>query len=141
MMRTSELERMRLENEELKKKVHGGEFAHEGERLAGTKRGSDEISSKPMDIWDEFENVMMQENGLKAFELQKAFIAENRSHSGKNRHRGAPGRGHALPVAPRRHADVVGPVVPTAVDLRDRHARGTEHAHAALERQRGVHAR
>eukprot|EP00961_Rhodomonas_salina_P163108 2196991-Rhodomonas_salina.1 len=65
MMRTSELERMRIENEELKKKVHGGEFANEGERLSGTKRGSDEISSKPMDIWDEFESVMMQENGLK----------------------------------------------------------------------------
>eukprot|EP00961_Rhodomonas_salina_P299398 3938904-Rhodomonas_salina.3 len=63
--RATEMEKMRIEYEDMKKKViGGGEFASEDARVAGVKRGSEEMS-KGADIWDEFETMMKQENGVK----------------------------------------------------------------------------
>eukprot|EP00961_Rhodomonas_salina_P282775 3821389-Rhodomonas_salina.1 len=61
--RATEMEAMRIEYEEMKKKViGGGQFGSEEARMSGTKRGNEEIS-KGGDIWDEFESMMKQENG------------------------------------------------------------------------------
>ena len=61
--RASELEKLRIEHEDLKKKLNGGQFASEDARVSGVKRSSDEISSAPTDIWTEFEQIMMRANG------------------------------------------------------------------------------
>lgn len=63
--RASELEKLRIEHEDLKKRTNGGQFASEDARLAGTKRGSELISSGPPDLWSEFEQTMMQANGVR----------------------------------------------------------------------------
>jgi hypothetical protein len=62
-----ELEKLRVEHEALKQKLNasGGEFASESQRMAGTKRDSSQISTGG-DIWDEFEQSMLQQNGMVA---------------------------------------------------------------------------
>jgi len=58
----TEAERMRTENEELKKHMKGGLFGDESARVSGTKRHAEEIS--PGSFWDNFEAAMKRENGL-----------------------------------------------------------------------------
>lgn len=60
-----EQEKLRLENEELKKKMQGGLFANESARVSGNKRDFNEISnSNPtgMGFWDSFEASMKLDN-------------------------------------------------------------------------------
>jgi len=71
--RATELEKLRLEHEDLKKRTlnsHGhGEFASHDSRMTGGKRGAESMDTdeEPMhkDIWDEFEHTMLQNNGLR----------------------------------------------------------------------------
>jgi hypothetical protein len=60
-----ELEKLRVEHESLKQKLNGGEFASESARVTGAKRDSTQISTGG-DIWDEFEQSMLQQNGAGA---------------------------------------------------------------------------
>ena len=62
--RATELEGMRIEYEDMKKKATGGEFGSENARVNLSKRPHDEISTTPGDIWDEFETIMKAENGM-----------------------------------------------------------------------------
>lgn len=64
LTRASEMEKLRIENEELKQRVGGGQFAREEDRLSGVKRDAPEADSRPKDIWEDFEMSMRQENGL-----------------------------------------------------------------------------
>jgi hypothetical protein len=61
----AELEKLRIEHEELKKRLNGGEFGKEDARMtnAGNKRDSSQISTGG-DIWDEFEQAMLVQNGM-----------------------------------------------------------------------------
>jgi regulator of replication initiation timing len=63
----AEMERIRVENEELKQKVNGGRFAKEEDRVDSKKRKSDEVSnSSSATVWDDFELMMKTENGISA---------------------------------------------------------------------------
>lgn len=59
----TEAERIRSENEELKKHMKGGIFGDESARVSGVKRPSDEISPAENvgDFWDTFEQKMKEE--------------------------------------------------------------------------------
>ena len=63
--RLSPGEKLRIEHEELKKRLNGGEFGKEDARMtnAGNKRDSSQISTGG-DIWDEFEQAMLVQNGM-----------------------------------------------------------------------------
>ena len=69
--RATELEKLRIEHEELKKRTlnTGGDFASENSRFSGNKRSSDSMDpDAPVvykDIWDEFEHTMLENNGIR----------------------------------------------------------------------------
>lgn len=55
----NETERLRTENEDLKRHVQGGFFGDAAQRTSGVKRGADEIENSSISsFWDSFQNNM-----------------------------------------------------------------------------------